>query len=157
VPPGFVVLPVGSIHSREYLFNKGFHTNQRSAFVSFKSIPVSITFGRQDIFGPQIRLWDTDGNAKYERALQKAGYLSSSIRIFINLKKCKHYLDTHQTTLTKNLCWKDHVTDFKSDTTEYMLFVGMMYVVSYVFKNSRKFYQFAEKPAPKLWHERVFV
>jgi len=157
LPPGFITLPIGSILSKEYLYNKGFHTNQQSALVTHKTNAVSILFGREDIFEPQIRLWDTNNNNKYEQALQKAGFLSSSINIYINLKTCNHTLDVCQTTRKKKLCWKEHSTDYNCKTTNYILYAGIMYVVSYVYKNSRKLYQFAEKPAPNTWHESVFT
>jgi len=157
LPSGFITLPIGSIHSKEYLYNKGFHTNQQSALVTHKINAVSIIFGEEDTFGPQIRLWDANNNDLYERALQRAGFLSSSINIYINLKTCKHTLDIHQTTRTQQLCWKVCSTDYNCKTTKYILYAGIMYVVSYVYKDSRKFYQFAEKPAPDAWHKSVFT
>jgi len=86
---------------------------------------------------------------------QKVGFLSSSIRVFVNLKTCDHHLDIQQTTLTNNLSWGDS-PKLKIDTNEYMLYAGMMYVVSYVFLKERKYYQFSEKPSPRLWNESVF-
>jgi len=151
-----ISLPIGSTHTREYLFNERFHLNQKSALCSHSNIACSIIFGKIDVFEPSVRLWNSNNNPKYEKAMKRAGLFSTSIRVFINLKKCKHLLDVSKTTETKQLQWKNKWNRSKEKSKTQMLYVGQMYVMSYVYKNSVLYFQMAENPAPRSWREYLF-
>jgi len=152
-------LPIGSIHTREYLFYEKFHTNQQSYLVTNNNIASSLIFGEQDTFTNCIRLWDSNNNKIYEKAMQNAGFLSSAIRVFINLQTCKHALNIILTTNQNVLNWgktPDFVNREYLNNPRCMMYIGMMFVVSFIYKDSRIFFQLAENPAPKSWRELVF-
>jgi len=151
-----IPLPIGSIHTREYLFNERFHLNQKSALCSHGNIACSIIFGKMDVFEPSVRLWNSNNNPKYENAMKRAGLFSTSIRVFINLNKCNHLLDTSKTTKTKKLHWNNKWNCSSEKSKTHMLYVGQMYVTSYVYKNSEIYFQMAENPAPRSWREYIF-
>jgi len=158
---GMVQLPIGSIHTSAFLFSEKFHTNQQSALVSNDNIASSLIFGEQDTFNACIRLWDSNCNKIYENAMQNAGFLSSAIRVFVNLQNCKHTLNIKSTNALNILNWdlesntEDNSVEF-TNNPKCMLYVGMMFVTSFIYKDSRIIFQLAENPAPKSWREFVF-
>jgi len=154
---GAIELPIGSIHTREFLFNEQYHTNQQSTLVSNDNICSSLIFGEQDIFNDCIRLWDSNNNINYEIAMQNAGLLSSTIRVFVNLQKCKHTIDISSTKILKKLTWGRTSKDLDfTNNPQCMMYVGMMFTTSFTYKASCMYFQVAEKPAPKSWRELVF-
>jgi len=158
---GMVQLPIGSIHTREFLFYEKFHTNQQSALVSNDNIASSLIFGERDTFNACIRLWDSNCNKIYENAMQNAGFLSSAIRVFVNLQNCKHTLNIKSTNALNILNWelesntKDKSVEF-TNNPKCMLYVGMMFVTSFIYQDSCILFQLAENPAPNSWRELVF-
>jgi len=153
--PDEKIIPIGSIYTREFLFMEEFHLNQRAALCSVYNVPCSIIFGETDIFKPSIRLWDSNNDPRYEKAMKRGGLFATSIRVFINLKTCKHLLNIPETIKHKKLHWKN---EWKKPTNspKHFLYAGQMRVTSYVFMDSKLFFQIGENPAPKSWRNFLF-
>lgn len=129
--------------------------------VSNDNIASSLIFGERDTFNACIRLWDSNCNKIYENAMQNAGFLSSAIRVFVNLQNCKHTLNIKSTNALNILNWelesntKDKSVEF-TNNPKCMLYVGMMFVTSFIYQDSCILFQLAENPAPNSWRESVF-
>jgi len=152
----YVSLPIGSIHERDYLFYEEFHVNQMASLCSFKNIACSIIFGDKDIFGPCIRLWDSNNNKYYKMAMYNTGFFSSPIRVFVNLNTCPHLLDINETKKMSYLCWNENLSVTNNKSKKIFLFAGMMFVVSFIQKNSKIYFQLADNPTPKTWRQEIF-
>jgi len=156
---GYIPIRIGSIHTHEHLYTQGIHTNQTASLVSENNIAISLIFGKCDIFEPCVRLWDSNNNSHYEKSMHRAGFYSSCIRVFINLNTCFHMVDIDETKILGKIHWNLSQTQpvqKKNFGKSHLLYVGMMFVISYVYKDSHVFFQLGEDPVYESWREQLF-
>jgi len=153
-------LRLGTLFTREQLYNQWIHTHQRRslAYDPYSQLTVSMVFGFCDEFGPCTRLWSTNNNKNYITALVRSGYYSTPIRIIIDTNNCMNALDINKTKQDGEISWVESA-NLKKDQEggQYYMYVGIMYVASYFYKNQVMYFQLADEPPPTTWKEIIFV
>jgi len=117
----------------------------------------SIIFGYQDLFGPTIRIWSTNGNTHYVTSLLRTGYYSSPVRIILNMNSCATAIGYHETVQNREINWRsDAKLQILNLEAPFYMYVGLMYVASYYFEREMMYIQFGDRPPARSWRETHF-